>query len=63
MHPPELSPERLQLPDTDNHSIVLITGNQLRHRRFALRMQQVFGEQVVGWYELDRGVEKREGEE
>ena len=62
MHPSELLPERLQLPATDNHGIVLITGKQLRHRRFALRMQQVFGELVVGWYELDRGTGKRKRE-
>jgi len=61
MYPPELLSERLQLPETDDHSIVLITGNQLRHRRFALRMQQVFGELVVGWYQLDRGTRKSEG--
>jgi len=59
MYPSELHPESLQLPETDDHSIVLITGNQLRHRRFALRVQQVFGERVVGWYQLDRGAGKR----
>jgi methionyl-tRNA formyltransferase len=54
MFPPDLTPATLTLPATDNPSIVLITGKQLRHRRFALRMQQVFGELVVGWFELDR---------
>ncbi len=63
MFPPDLTPETITLPATDNHSIILITGNQLRHRRFALRMQQVFGELVVGWYELDRGARERGGED
>ncbi len=53
MIPPELPPEILQLPETDRPTIVLVTGNGLRHRRFALRMQQAFAAQVVGWFELD----------
>lgn len=61
MYPLELAPETLPLPETDDHSIVLVTGNGLRHKRFAYRIQQAFGEQVVGWFELDAGVSTAAG--
>jgi len=53
MIPLELKEEILTLPDTDNHSIVIITGNGLRHKRFAYRLQKEFGDMVVAWYEVD----------
>ena len=52
MLPTELEAEILNLPDTDNHTIVLVTSNSLRHKRFAYRMQQEFGDLVVAWYEF-----------
>lgn len=52
MLPLALSPEPLLLPAEGERSIVLITGAQLRHRRFALRVQQAFGDQVIAWFEL-----------
>ena len=47
MIPHELSPRRIKLPETNDHSIVIITRNQLRHQRFAYRMQKEFGDLVV----------------
>ena len=51
MRPCELDQRRLLLPETTDHSIVLITGNALRHRRFAYRIQHEFGSLVVAWFE------------
>ncbi|MFC1584227.1 formyltransferase family protein [Fibrobacterota bacterium] len=42
------------MPETEDHSIVLITGNSLRHKRFALRLQQEFGDLVSAWFEIER---------
>ena len=53
MRPIELQEQAIKLPDTDNHSIVLVTGQDLRHKRFAYRLQQEFGDLVVAWFELD----------
>lgn len=53
MLPNELQKEIISLPETDRHTIVLVTGNALRHRRFALRMIEAFGDRVAAWYELD----------
>lgn len=38
-------------PPNGNGTIVLATGNEPRHRRFALRIQQEFGNRVIAWYE------------
>ncbi len=59
MIPDELSAEYLDLPDLDNNQIVLITGNQLRHKRFALRMIEEFGDQVVAWYQVENSAPRR----
>jgi len=53
MLPLELKERFLKLPKTDNHNIVIMTGDQLRHKRFAYRIQKEFGSLVVAWYELD----------
>jgi len=53
MLPIELKEEILKLPETDNHNIIIMTGNLLRHKRFAYRIQKEFGNLVVAWYELD----------
>jgi methionyl-tRNA formyltransferase len=34
--------------------MVVITGNELRHERFALRLRERFGPLVLGWYRVDR---------
>jgi methionyl-tRNA formyltransferase len=57
MVPHELAPRELLLPATTDHSIVLFTadmGSQLPYERFALRMQQEFGTQVVAWFRYQR---------
>ena len=43
---------KLSLPETDNHTIVLVTCSNLRHRRFALRFQQEFPNNVIAWFEI-----------
>jgi hypothetical protein len=52
MIPHELRPRNIKLPETDNHTIVLITGNEIRHERFALRIQKEFGDMVLAWYQV-----------
>lgn len=56
MLPQELEKEIITLPETDSHTIVIVTGNALRHRRFAHRLIERFGDAVIAWYELDDGV-------
>jgi len=50
--PRELTPRKITLPSPGDHPIVLITGGALRHLRFAYRIQQEFGQSVVGWYQV-----------
>jgi folate-dependent phosphoribosylglycinamide formyltransferase PurN len=38
---------------TESFDIIIITGNQLRHKRFAYRMINEFGEQVKYWFQLE----------
>ena len=56
MFPTELKSKVITLPETDDHSIVLVTGNDFRHRRFAYRLQKEFGDLVQVWYELDKDI-------
>ena len=56
MLPQELEKEIITLPETDSHTIVIVTGNALRHRRFAHRLIKRFGDAVIAWYELDNSV-------
>ena len=54
MIPHDLVPSELTLPAIADHTIVLITGamgSELPYERFALRMQQEFGPQVVAWFQ------------
>ena len=53
MYPPELDYKTLKLPPSDDYSIVIITGKELRHKRFAYRLIEEFGDRVVVWYEID----------
>lgn len=50
MIPSEIEPRPIHLPTLEG-GIVIATGNEPRHRRFALRMQQEFGKRIVAWYE------------
>lgn len=42
----------LTLPVAENYPILLITGDALRHERFAMRMHAEFPRQIVGWLQL-----------
>ncbi|MCK5666236.1 MAG: hypothetical protein KAI17_22250, partial [Thiotrichaceae bacterium] len=57
MLPNELEDESLTLPETDKHTIVIVTGKELRHQRFAHRILNAFPDQVLAWYELDSNVD------
>lgn len=52
MIPAELEASILDLPNDENCRIVVITGPQLRHDRFALRLQAEFPGQVVAWLQV-----------
>ncbi|AHG90554.1 formyl transferase domain protein [Gemmatirosa kalamazoonensis] len=54
MIPFDLAPRRLEVPAHTEPTIVVVTGAEPRHVRFALRMQQAFGTDVVAWYQLTR---------
>ena len=54
MIPFDLAPRRLEVPAHTEPTIVVVTGAEPRHVRFALRMQQEFGADVVAWYQLTR---------
>jgi hypothetical protein len=49
MIPNEVEPSILQLPKSDDCRIVVITSGELRHDRFALRLQAEFPGLVVAW--------------
>jgi len=57
MLPNELEEEIITLPKTETHTIVIVTGKDLRHQRFALRVIDEFKDQVLAWYELDSQME------
>lgn len=52
MFPTELTPEKLHLPASTDHKIIVLTGSSIRHKRFAYRIQAEFGQQVCAWYEF-----------
>jgi methionyl-tRNA formyltransferase len=54
MIPNELDGCSLEIPPVGDGAIVCITGRDPRHVRFALRLQQQFGERVKGWYQVVR---------
>src|SRR4029077_5555403 len=49
MIPVELEASTLDLPNADHCRIVVITSGELRHDRFALRLQAEFPGLVVAW--------------
>jgi methionyl-tRNA formyltransferase len=54
MIPHELSPRKIKLPETDHHSIVLITGVSLRHQRFGYLLQKEFSDLFLAWFQVGR---------
>ena len=54
MYPHELNPQILNLPEAKDKSIVIITEGSLRHQRFALRLMETFGDQVIARFEMRR---------
>lgn len=61
MLPHDLKSSVKHLPVVDNPTIVIFTGTELRHDRFALKIINQFGSQVVGWYRINNkpNVEKQ----
>ena len=52
MIPTELEAEIIDLPTVDSYRIVIITGTELRHDRFALRLQSEFPGLVRAWLQV-----------
>lgn len=50
----ELREHTINLPQEVKKKIVILTGSELRHIRFALRIQEVFGDLVVSWYQISK---------
>src|SRR5436190_1081043 len=55
MIPAEFEASTLDLPSEDNYRIVVITGSELRHDRFALRLQAEFPGLVAAWLQVGAG--------
>ena len=54
MIPFDMAPRPLEVPASGEPTIMVATGDEPRHVRFALRIQQAFGKDVIGWYQLTR---------
>jgi methionyl-tRNA formyltransferase len=54
MIPDDLPTRNFRIELDPSWNIVLITGSNLRHRRFALRMQEAFGDRVAAWFQVGR---------
>jgi methionyl-tRNA formyltransferase len=52
MIPAELESNTIVLPDSDVFPIVAFTGSELRHDRFALRLQSELPGLVVAWFQV-----------
>lgn len=52
MFPADLEASTLDLPSTDSYPIIVITGHELRHDRFALRLQAEFPGLVTAWLQI-----------
>ncbi|ANM29559.1 hypothetical protein ABI59_08150 [Acidobacteria bacterium Mor1] len=50
MRPTDLPLERWVVPAGEPKTIAILTGGDLRHDRFALRIIESFGSRVLGWY-------------
>ncbi len=55
MRPTELPLERWVVPGGEPRTLVVLTGAALRHDRFALRVIETFGPQVIAWYRYKPG--------
>jgi len=49
----EYDSDLINLPHTNKKTIVIITGNCLRHKWFVYRIYEEFKDFLIGWYELD----------
>lgn len=47
--------QSITVPASTSFKIVIITQGEIRHKRFAYRIQQEFGSKVVGWFEVKQG--------
>lgn len=47
-----LVPHEVKLPGMGDSTMAVLTGPESRHRRFACRIQQAFGNRVTHWYEI-----------
>lgn len=52
MIPFEIEPRLLEFAPAGEPTIIIATGDEPRHIRFALRLQQEFRTQVIAWYQL-----------
>jgi methionyl-tRNA formyltransferase len=52
MIPAELDAQIIDLPAVDSYRIVIVTGTELRHDRFALRLQFEFPGLVAAWLQV-----------
>lgn len=53
MKPIDLNERNFLLPKHHNKKIIIITDNNLRHDRFALRIQKEYPDLVAAWYAYD----------
>ena len=58
MFPNNLKSSLLKVPKTLDHSIVIITGSDLRHKRFAYRIQKEFSSNVIAWFEVKKNIQQ-----
>jgi methionyl-tRNA formyltransferase len=56
MIPIDIKAKTINLPENDNHHIVIITANGLKHKCFALKIQKHFPDLVIAYYELDSSI-------
>lgn len=59
MKPTDLKSRILKLPKHSNYKIIIFTGGDLRHQRFALRLQKEFPQLVAAYYQFDDSVKLR----
>jgi len=51
--PIDLDYQIFNFPKSEKYTIVILTSNSLRHKRFAYRLIEEFGDMVIKWYEID----------
>lgn len=60
MKPIELNSKTLSLPNDESKNIIIITGSQNRHKRFALKIQKEFPNNVVAWYQINSKISAKQ---